>query len=224
MSLPLLVVAGVTKRYGSFCLGTISFRVEEGEIFGVFGPHEAGKTVLLSVLSGQNTPDQGTISLQGVNVHRKERQARALFGLVPQRADINVPDGQPTPRQLLAFEASLQGITQKYREERIVEALEQTGLRHVEHLHITAFSTGMHKRLALARALLHRPRLLFLDGLTEQVGNEEQRLLWRILLDLQEQGKTLVLASAKREEVTTLCNRYVTLQGGVLQGEETVNV
>lgn len=217
MSKAVLMVTDVAKRCGSFSLDRISFEVREGEIFGLLGPQKSGKSLLLSVLSGQVKPDQGTVLLQGINLYRQERQARALFGLVPQHPDINTPDGDPTPRLLLEFEAGLRGIASKYREERIAESLERTGLSRLEHLHMSAFSTGMKKRLSLARALLHRPRVLYVDALTENVDDEEQRLLWRILIALQGRGITLLFSSAHSEEVTTLCHRFVVLEDGALQ-------
>ena len=147
----LLEVENLSKRVGAFVLDRISFRVEPGQAFGVLGSHGAGKSLLMTALSGQRSIDGGTVTVGGNDLHRQERQARTLFGNVPQQPDVNVPDHPYTPRELLTFEADLPGTSAQVSNGSYRGGPGTDGSRPTGRLERRLFFCG-HEKASLHRA------------------------------------------------------------------------
>jgi len=185
----------------------ISFSVEGGEIFGFLGHNGAGKTTTIRMLSGQLLPTSGHARVAGCDVISEQRRLKPLIGVVSEHQNLYE---RMSGRENLEFAARLYG--QDIR--RVAEVLDQVGLLERAKDNVRKYSNGMKQRLLIARALLHRPQVLFLDeptrGLDPVVGREIRRLI----LDLSTQGVTVFLTTHYMEEADQLCGRVAFLSDG----------
>lgn len=192
-----------------------SLTIRQREIFGIVGPAGSGKSTIIDLLSGRKTPIDGSISIMGYDARHSEREARKLVGVVPQ-SDPNTLGESGTPVEHLHFHARLIGMSERSAHKRISRVLATVGLARYEHLQVSAFSSALKQRLALARALLHDPKLLLLDEPTRDVEEQERVAFWEILFVLRAQGKTILLATQNWEEASMLCDRVAQLSQGKL--------
>lgn len=192
---------------GLRAVDNISFSVNAGEIFGFLGHNGAGKTTTIRMLSGQLLPSSGGARVAGCDVITEQRRLKPLIGVVSEHQNLYE---RMSGRENLEFAARLYG--QNVR--RIDEALEQVDLLDRAKDNVRNYSNGMKQRLLIARALLHRPQIIFLDeptrGLDPVVGREIRRLI----LDLSEQGVTVFLTTHYMEEADQLCRRVAFLSEG----------
>jgi len=192
---------------GLQAVDNISFSVEAGEIFGFLGHNGAGKTTTIRMLSGQLLPSSGGARVAGCDVITEQQRLKPLIGVVSEHQNLYE---RMSGRENLEFGARL------YRQNfsRVNEALEQVGLLDRAKDNVRNYSNGMKQRLLIARALLHRPQIIFLDeptrGLDPVVGREIRRLI----LDLSKQGVTVFLTTHYMEEADQLCNRVAFLSEG----------
>lgn len=188
------------KKYGDFtAVDSISFTVEQGEIFGILGPNGAGKTTTLEMLEGLKGITAGTVMLDGHNVHDETRLVKSLIGVQLQASsffdNLNL-------KELVEVFGSLYG--------RKVDAMAL--LRHVEleekaTSYVKALSGGQKQRLSIAVALVNDPKVLFLDEPTTGLDPQARRHLWDLIQSINQQGKTVVLTTHYMEEAEVLCNR-----------------
>ncbi len=214
---------------GLRAVDNISFAVNAGEIFGFLGHNGAGKTTTIRMLSGQLLPSSGGARVAGCDVISEQRRLKPLIGVVSEHQNLYE---RMSGRENLEFAARLYG--QNVR--RIDETLEQVDLLDRAKDNVRTYSNGMKQRLLIARALLHRPQIIFLDeptrGLDPVVGREIRRLI----LDLSRQGVTVFLTTHYMEEADQLCRRVAFLSEGrivalgtpdelkVAHGQKSVNV
>lgn len=207
-----LEIKNFTKRYGDkVAVNNISLEVAQGEFFGFLGPNGAGKSTTIHAICGIATISEGSISLFGIDVVTRYRDARKKIGLSPQEFNIDI---FTTPRKVLDYVAGYYGMRKQEREKRIHQLL--TKFELVEHAdkEFRMLSGGLKRRVALARAMVHNPDLLILDEPTAGVDVELRRDLWRMLKDLNAEGKTIILTSHYLEEVELLCNRIAIINKG----------
>ncbi len=197
----------------------VSLRVERGEIFGLLGPNGAGKTTLIKMLTTLIVPTSGEGRVNGYDL-RAERAIKASIGLVT--AGERSFYWRLSGLQNLEFFAALHGLPPAARRERALSALEQVGLRQAAGQRVSEYSTGMHKRLAIARALLHRPDILFFDEPTTGLDPQAALALHALILRLAERGKTVFLSTHYLPEAEKLCGRVGILHRGVLRAVGTV--
>lgn len=194
----------------------ISFTVEAGEIFGFLGHNGAGKTTTIRMLSGQLLPTSGQARVAGCDVITEQGRLRPLIGVVSEHQNLYE---RMSGRENLEFAARLYG--QNFQ--RVNETLAQVGLLDRAKDNARTYSNGMKQRLVIARALLHRPQIIFLDeptrGLDPVVGREIRRLI----LDLSEQGVTIFLTTHYMEEADQLCGRVAFLSEGRIVALDTPN-
>ncbi|MEM1022263.1 MAG: ABC transporter ATP-binding protein [Myxococcota bacterium] len=209
---PPLELQGVVKRYGDFiAVSEVSLRVERGEIFALLGPNGAGKTTLISCITGLTRADAGSIRVFGADVLNDFRQTRRDVGLVPQEVNF---DPFFTPRESLMIQMGLMG-TEPDRAH--VDALLRTfALYDHRDAYTRALSGGMKRRLLVAKALVHRPRLLFLDEPTAGVDVELRQDLWAEVVRLRDEGTTVILTTHYLEEAEELSDRIGVLRSGEL--------
>jgi len=202
----------VTKRYGTLtALDDLSLEVYEGEIFALLGPNGAGKSTLIHCITGLARQTKGSIEVLGFDTIRDFRTTRRLVGLVPQ--EINY-DPFFTPLESLLIQMGLMGIEPS--RERAEDLLKTFSLEEKRDAYTRTLSGGMKRRLLVAKALVHAPRLLFLDEPTAGVDVELRRELWQEVQDLRTAGTTIVLTTHYIEEAERLADRIGILHNGEL--------
>ncbi|MDQ2902651.1 MAG: ABC transporter ATP-binding protein [Chloroflexota bacterium] len=194
----------------------LSLVVEQGEIFGLFGPPGSGKTTIINLLRGSMVPRSGKIKVLGYDLANPGRPMQHLFG-VASRTDPNIPDEVHTAYEHLRLHANLLGLPAWQHRERITRTLAEVQLASYDNICVQAFSCAMKCRLAIARALLPDSSLLYIDEPTAGIDGQAQQAIWHDLYQIRTSGKTIVLATCDWEEAQTLCNRLAILNRGKLQ-------
>ena len=190
-------------------LDQVSFDVEEGEFFGLLGPNGAGKTTLISTLAGLSRPTTGRVLVHGHDVQTDYAAARRLLGVVPQEL---VFDPFFTVRESLRIQSGYFGV--KKNEAWIDELLESLGLADKAGSNMRQLSGGMKRRVLVAQALVHKPRVIVLDEPTAGVDVELRQTLWAFIAKLNKQGHTVLLTTHYLEEAEALCGRIAMLKQG----------
>jgi ABC-2 type transport system ATP-binding protein len=205
-------IRNLVKEYGSFrAVDGISLTVNEGDFFGFLGPNGAGKTTTINAVVGLARFDGGSISLFGHDAKSDWRAARRLVGLAPQEFNF---DRYLSIREILIYQAGYYGLRPREVRARADELLERFGLGAKAHVEQTKLSGGMKRRLTLARALIHRPKLLILDEPTAGVDVELRFELWDLLRELNRDGTTIFLTTHYLEEAESLCRTVAIIEGG----------
>ena len=213
-----VTVENLEKHYGKLhALGGVSLRVEPGTLFGLLGQNGAGKTTLIKILLGLVAPTAGSATLLGAPVGTVA--VRREVGYLPE--DHRLPEYHTGP-SLLHFYGALQGMPRRERLVRIPYLLELLGLKGREKLRVRGYSKGMKQRLGLAQALMHKPRVLFLDEPTDGVDPVGRRQIRELLLEEQRNGVTVFVNSHLLGEVEQLCDRVAILKNGLLVLQGTV--
>ncbi len=216
---PVIDIRGLTKRFGAFtAVDNLSFSVERGEIFGLLGPNGSGKTTTINVISGLSRPTCGRVFVLGYDIAENPRAVRAALGAVPQETALYE---ELTAWHNLAFHAEIYGVPSKERDRRIEDLLSLVQLSDRRNSRVGTFSGGMKRRLALARSLLHDPRLLYFDEPTLGVDVQSRRALWDYILALKDRGKTTLITTNYLEEASVLCDRLAIIDHGRLLALDT---
>lgn len=216
----LLETRSLRKSFGSFtALDGVSLAVEEGEIFGLLGPNGAGKTTLLSILTGVQTASAGEVVVDRETFHGQHRLKR-LLGLAPQELALY---GELTPIENLRFFGELYGLSGAALDGRISDILQAVGLADRAHHRVSTFSGGMQRRLNLAAALVHGPRILLLDEPTTGVDPQSRHHIFEEVRRLQRQGLTIIYTSHYMEEVEALCSRIGIIDQGRVVACDTLD-
>jgi len=214
-----LAIDRLVKRYGDFtAVDGISMAVEEGEFFGLLGPNGAGKTTTINAIVGLSSATSGTIRLFGHDVAREWRVARPLVGLAPQEYNF---DRYLNIRDILIYQAGYYGLRGPAVRRRADDLLERFDLASKAKQVFTRLSGGMKRRLTIARALMHDPKLLILDEPTAGVDVELRLELWTFLRELNRGGMTIILTTHYLEEAEELCNRIGIIEAGTIVALET---
>jgi ABC-2 type transport system ATP-binding protein len=209
----------LTKRFGALiALAGLSLNVQRGEIFGLLGPNGSGKTTLINILCGLSKPTAGQAFVFGFDISRDPRAVRSLLGTLPQETALYE---ELSAGANMEFHAELYNVPAREREARIAALLDLVQLTDRRNSRVSTFSGGMKRRLALARALLHEPQLLYLDEPTLGVDVQSRRALWDYILGLKQQGKTVLLTTNYLEEANALCDRLAILDRGHLVAVDT---
>ncbi len=212
-------VKDLCKSFGSFrAIDHLSLEVRKGEIFGLLGPNGSGKTTTINMISGLSSPTSGEVRVLGYNVRHNARQVRQILGSVPQETALYEELSAWTN---MDFHADLFSIPRKEKKERITRLLELVQLLDRKDSRVGTFSGGMKRRLALARALLHDPQLLYLDEPTLGVDVQARRAIWDYVLALRDQGKTVLITTNYLEEAQALCERLAIIDHGKLIAVDT---
>ena len=192
-------------------LDQVSFDVQEGEFFGLLGPNGAGKTTLISTLAGLTRASQGQVRVHGHDVQADFATARRLLGVVPQEL---VFDPFFTVRESLRIQSGYFGV--KNNDAWIDELLDSLGLADKAGSNMRQLSGGMKRRVLVAQALVHKPRVIVLDEPTAGVDVELRQTLWQFIAKLNKQGHTVLLTTHYLEEAEALCGRIAMLKRGQL--------
>jgi ABC-2 type transport system ATP-binding protein len=220
MSDKALHIVDLAKRYptGVEALRGVSIDIEPGEIFGLLGPNGAGKSTLIHCTTGLAQPTGGTIEVFGHDAIHDYGKARQAVGLAPQEVNL---DHFLTAEETLDFHAGYFGMPKRERRERTEELLETFSLTAKAGDRTRTLSGGMKRRLILARALMHRPRLLILDEPTAGVDIELRLELWHYVQKINQEGTTILLTTHYLEEAEQLCNKIAFIADGQIAAEGT---
>jgi len=208
-------VRGLAKNFGSLlAVDHIDFDVAQGEVFGLLGPNGAGKTTTIRMLTTLLQPSAGTARVWGYDVRREAARVREVIGVVFQEPALDL---DLTGEENMRFHGRLYGLTEGEIEERTRELLELVGLSEWGGRLVKTYSGGMRRRLEVARALVHRPKVLFLDEPTLGLDPNARRKIWDYIRRVREEwGITIVLTTHYMEEADQLCDRVAIIDGGCL--------
>lgn len=216
-------VKNVTKRFDDkLVLDNISFEIKEGDIFGLIGPNGAGKSTLINIMTDVIKANGGEVEIGGHSILKEPLKAKALIGLVPQELALME---HMTAYDNLEFFGAFYGLKGKVLKERIAEALEVTGLTERKKDTVKKFSGGMKRRLNLAAAIMHRPKVLIMDEPTVGVDPQSRNYIFEFIKKINKEDKTTILyTSHYMEEVDNLCNNIFILDSGkeIAYGSKTV--
>jgi ABC-2 type transport system ATP-binding protein len=210
---PALQITDLVKRYptGTEALKGVSLEIAEGEFFGLLGPNGAGKSTLIHCTTGLAQPTAGDIRVFGHDAIDHYQEARVAVGLAPQELNI---DHFLTVAETLDYHGGYFGMPKHDRRERAEELLHEFSLTEKRNDRTRTLSGGMKRRLVLARALMHRPRLLILDEPTAGVDVELRLELWHYVQRINAEGTTILLTTHYLEEAEQLCSRIAFINHG----------
>ena len=191
----------------------LSFRINDGEIFGLLGKNGAGKTTTIRMMTLQTQPTSGEIFFAAHSADIDKIAIKKLIGVVPQHINF---DQDLTVGENMELHARLHHLNREERQRRIKELLEYVELGNVVNDDVRSLSGGMKRRLLLIRALIHRPQILFLDEPTVALDPQVRRKIWQLIRQLKVQGVTIVLTTHYIEEAEQLCDRVAFLNRGKL--------
>ncbi len=189
----------------------VSFTLEEGKIHGLLGPNGAGKSTLISMISGILLPDAGSIEVFGVDVAKDTIATKQLLGVVPQEIVVEMAF---TVYEVLYYFGGMYGIPVSERKDRIVSVLKDLNLEDKMNDRARNLSGGMKRRLMIAKAMLHRPKLLILDEPTAGVDVSLRQKIWELVRRLNQEGTTILFTTHYLEEAEQLCESITLVDHG----------
>ncbi|MEO7038585.1 MAG: ABC transporter ATP-binding protein [Gemmatimonadaceae bacterium] len=212
--------APAERRNGSevVALESLDLEIQSGEFFGLLGPNGAGKTTMIGICTTRVLPTSGTAIIEGADVRTQPALVRQRIGVVPQRPN---PDSSLNVRENLVFHAAYFGISRSVANARAMALLEKLGIAERAEAKVMQLSGGQQQRLMIARALIHEPRVIFLDEPTVGLDPQARLDLWTILRDLHSQGRTIVMTTHYMEEADKLCDRLAIVDQGKLLAIDT---
>src|ERR1700727_1022452 len=210
-----LVLRQLTKVYknGIKALKAIDLEVEEGDFFALLGPNGAGKTTAIGITTSLVNKTSGVVEVFGHDIDKELEAAKSCIGLVPQEINFNMFE---TPFTIVVNQAGFYGIPRPLAKQRAEKYRKQLQLWDRRNSVARSLSGGMKRRLMIARALMHEPRLLILDEPTAGVDIEIRRSMWDFLREINEQGTTIILTTHYLEEAETLCRNIAIINGGLI--------
>jgi len=215
----IIKVRELTKFYGSIpAVDHISFDVKEGEVFSFLGPNGAGKTTTIRMMVGLTQPNSGTAVINGHDVLKESVEVKRTIGLVPETSNLY---GELTASENLIYQAELYGVPKKERRIRALDLLEEFGLKEHQEKSFQALSRGLKRRLTIAAALIHHPKILFLDEPTTGLDVMSARGLRKLILDSRKKGLTIFLTTHYIPEAESLCDRIAVIVKGKIKVIDT---
>ena len=196
----------------------ISLSVRHGEVFGLLGPNGAGKTTIIRMLTMQTQPTSGVIRIGGADIRHDPRVVKERIGVVPQHVNF---DQELTCWENMELHARLHHMGHAERTARIEELLAEMELTEVRNDNVRRLSGGMKRRLLIARALIHRPQVLFLDEPTVALDPQIRRHIWDLVREIAKRGVTVFLTTHYIEEAEALCDRVSIINKGTLLDVQT---
>jgi ABC-2 type transport system ATP-binding protein len=222
--MPALSIRQLTKTYsnGVEALKGIDLDVERGDFFALLGPNGAGKTTTIGIITSLVNKTSGTVAVFGHDIDREIAVAKSCIGIVPQEINFNQFEAVET---ILVNQAGFYGIPRRVARERAEKYLKQLQLWDRRRSIARTLSGGMKRRLMIARALVHEPRLLILDEPTAGVDIEIRRTMWEFLRETNERGVTIILTTHYLEEAETLCRHVAIIdKGRIIENDRMHNV
>jgi ABC-2 type transport system ATP-binding protein len=213
--MPALAISGLTKTYqgGVQALKGIELEVQQGDFFALLGPNGAGKSTTIGIISSLVNKTQGSVSVFGYDLDTHLTQAKSCIGLVPQEFNFNQFE---TVLQIVVNQAGYYGVPRNIAKQRSQKYLSQLDLWEKRNAPARTLSGGMKRRLMIARALMHEPKLLILDEPTAGVDIEIRRSMWAFLQEINAAGVTIILTTHYLEEAEMLCRNIAIIDKGII--------
>jgi len=212
-------LVNLTKSYGKLvAVNNVNLQVHEGEFFGLLGPNGAGKTTIVRLITGLTRPSSGKVLVAGHDMSTEPVQVKREFGLIPEVSNLY---NDMSAWENLIFSSKLYGIQKDEASRSSMELLELFGLKERLGGKVGQFSKGMKRRLAIAMALIHSPRILFLDEPTGGLDVQSSRLIRQMLRQLHIDGVTIFMTTHYIEEADQLCNRVAIINQGSIVALDT---
>lgn len=210
----MISVRNLSKKFNKIlAVNNISLNIPTGEIFGLLGENGAGKTTTIRIMTMLESADTGDVCINNHCINNDSLMVKKLIGVVPQHFNL---DGDLTARENLMLHARLHHLTNTERTERIVELLKFVDLESRADDMVSKFSGGMKRRLMIARALIHKPSVLFLDEPTVGLDPQVRRKLWDLIRKMNSNNMTVLLTTHYIEEADFLCNRVAIMEKGAI--------
>jgi ABC-2 type transport system ATP-binding protein len=215
-----LRVEKLKKTYsnGLLALDGVSLEIKSGRFFGLLGPNGAGKTTLINSIVSLARPDSGRVEVFGRDAFEEFREARRMIGVSPQEMNL---DKFLTVEEVLLYHAGYYGVEKEKARERADDLLERFGLARKRKDRVNTLSGGMKRRVMFARALMHDPKVLFLDEPTAGVDVELRYSLWEYIRELNHAGLTILLTTHYLEEAEELCEEIALINDGRIAAQDT---
>jgi ABC-2 type transport system ATP-binding protein len=212
----LIETEGLTKRFGSLtAVDSLTIRVDEGEVFGFLGPNGAGKTTTMRMLSCLVSKSSGTATVAGCDIGRPSdaERIRSMIGVLPESAGLY---DDLSARRNIEYYGRIQGLSQQKRDANIERLLKRLGLWDKRDESTGTFSKGMKQKVAIARALVHDPKVVFLDEPTANLDPESSKTIRDVILELKRDGKTVFFNTHNLDEAQRVCDRVGVIKGRLL--------
>ncbi len=211
---------GLTKKFGELsAVDRIDLNIGKGELFGLLGPNGAGKSTVIKILTTMLAPSGGTASVWGHDIAKERNAVRSSIGVVFQDPAV---DGMLTGRENLDFHGRMYGLGRALRRKRIEEVLNLVDLADKADIKMEDYSGGMQRRLEIARGLMHRPNVLFLDEPTLGLDAQTRRHIWQYIRNMNRiEGVTIILTTHYMEEADYLCDRVAIIDHGSIVALDT---
>lgn len=208
----ILEVEQLTKHYAELrALDSVSFKIQQGEIFAYLGPNGSGKTTTIRILNGLSAPTSGSVFFDGKDLFSRNRAVLNHFGLVPQTINL---DRDLSVEHNLDLHGRYFSMPRSLRKKRIAELLAYVGLTERSKSPVRQLSGGLQRRVMIIRALLHAPKILFLDEPTVGLDPAIRRQIWALVKQIQQEGTTIFLTTHYIEEAEALADRVALLSEG----------
>jgi len=215
----MITTQNLTKYYGSLAaVQSVSFSVGKGEVFGLLGPNGAGKTTTIRMLTTLLAPASGSATVAGFNVVLEPLQVKRAIGVVPQMLNLDI---DLTAAENLEYHGRLHKMKPEDRQARTQELLQFVGLWEKKDMPVEHLSGGMRRRLLIARGLMHRPAVVFMDEPTVGLDPQARRMIWGLIESLKRGGITIMLTTHYIEEADALCDRVAIMRAGSIIAMDT---
>jgi ABC-2 type transport system ATP-binding protein len=210
----MIKLQGLTRKFnGLVAVDNLTFEVEEGEIFGLLGPNGAGKTTTVRMLCCLIKPTSGRAFVGGYEVGEDALKVREIVGLLPEAPGLY---GELSAYRNLEFYAKLYGVPKREREENIERFLKMVDLWDRRNDPVGTFSKGMQQKVAIVRAMVHEPKVLFLDEPTAALAPESAKVVRDFILELREERRTIFICTHNLYEAERLCDRVAVINGRLI--------
>ena len=208
----MIQTTNLSKNFGPLAaVKTVSFAVGKGEVFGLLGPNGAGKTTTIRMLTTLTLPSSGTARVAGHDIMTDPLSVKKAIGVIPQMLNLDI---DLTLAENLEYHGRLHRMERVDREARIDELLTFVGLEEKRDMPVEHLSGGMRRRLLIARGLMHRPSVVFMDEPTVGLDPQARHLIWGLIEDLKRSGITILLTTHYIEEADRLCDRVAIMRQG----------
>lgn len=208
----------LTRRFGDFCaVDRLSFSVAPGEILGFLGPNGAGKSTTMKMLTGFLTPTEGSVKICGFDIEKQPLEAKRLIGYLPEGAPSY---NDMTVLQFLDFMADMRGLVGEQKSQRLKDVIAQVQLDEVLHKTVDTLSKGFKRRVGLAQAIIHDPKVLILDEPTDGLDPNQKQQVRELILNMAK-DKIIIISTHILEEVTAVCTRAIIIAHGKLLSDDS---
>lgn len=214
----MIVTSNLTRYFGSLCaVDSVNISVGKGEVFGLLGPNGAGKTTTIRMLTTLLSASSGAASVRGYDVNADPMNVKRSIGVVPQMLNLDI---DLTCAENLEYHGRLHRMDRRDRDARIGELLRFVGLWDKRNTPVEHLSGGMRRRLLIARGLMHRPHVVFMDEPTVGLDPQARRLIWGVVESLKRSGITIMLTTHYIEEADALCDRVAIMRSGKIIADD----